>query len=264
MIALNEILSKRDYFEQKYKLMGKKAKLEKIIKLEEKFIVLDKKASELRSSCNKLCGEFSKNLETGNTSSELLLKINNLNNETEKISKLSQRSMKKINNLLKKLPNPAAEDNILNISVKTTVSELSKNQFISKLTEFARLETSELKPNKYFYSLKKVVFKAENLPKLVHLKQTNEFLIFGDSKTINDTIEQIKEILSQNAKYLTIKSIRQLKKYSSKTLLATLSDRTFVTVDLLGEYLSRENSIKFYDKQIDMTQFVNILKISIK
>jgi len=264
MIALNEILSKKDYFELKYKLMGKKAKLDKIIKIEEKFIVLDKKASELRSSCNKLCGEFSKNLETEKSSSELLSKINKLNKEAEKVSGLSQKSMKKINNLLKKLPNPAAEDNILNISVKTTVSELSKNQFISKLTEFAKIETSELKPNKYFDSLKKVVFKAENLPKFVHLKQTNDFLMLGDTKTINDTIKQIKEFLSQNAKYLTIKSIRQLKKYSSKTLLATLSDRTFVTVDLLGEYLSRENSIKFYDKQLDMTQFVNMIRISIK
>ena len=76
--------------------------------------------------------------------------------------------------------------------------------------------------------------------------------------------EDLQEILAQNAKFLISKSIRQLNKNSSKSLIATLSDNSWITIDLLGEYVSREKSIKFYDKKIDMTQFVNMIKIQIR
>ncbi len=264
MIALNEILSDKEYFEQKYKLMGKKINLDKIIKLEEKFIVLDKKANELRSNCNKLCGELSKNIETTTNKAEFVSEINKLDKETEKISSKSQKSMRKINKLLKKLPNPALEDNILNISIKTKASNLTKQDFIKMISDFAKPEKINSNDKNYFESLKKVVFKAENLPKLASLNESNEFVLLGDSKTIKDFLEKIQFYLSQSAKYLVVKSIKQLNKQSAKTLLATLSDGTFLNIDLLGEYVSREKSIKFYDKSLDMTQFVNMLKISIK
>ena len=49
MIALNEIISNKELFEIKYKLMGKNFNLDKIINLEKNFIFLDKKANESTS-----------------------------------------------------------------------------------------------------------------------------------------------------------------------------------------------------------------------
>ena len=115
MIALNEILTKKEDFEQKYGLMNKKVKLDKIVNLEQKFIVLDKKANELRATCNKICGEFSKLVESNTDVSEALFEINSLDKKINQILSKSQKSMKKINTMLKKLPNPALENNILNI-----------------------------------------------------------------------------------------------------------------------------------------------------
>lgn len=264
MIALNEILTKKEYFEQKYKLMKKKVYLEKIIKLEEKFIVLDKKANNLRSECNKLCGEFSKIIEKGENSSAEILKINKLDKEINQISNRSQKSMKKINTLLQKLPNPASDDNILSIAIKTKQKDFSKNDFIGALSKISNIENIDLSEKKYYSSLKKIVLKAENLPKLTRLAKSNDIILMCEPKNINEYYKKVQDLLTQNAKYLVLKSIQRLAKNSSKTLVSTLYDGTFLTIDLLGEYVSRENSIKFYDKNLDMTQFVNMIKISIK
>ncbi len=264
MIALNEILTKKEEFEQKYKLMKKNVKLNKIIELENKFIVLDKKSNELRSKCNKLCGEFSKLIKSGEDTSDAILEINRLDKETNKISSMSQKSMNKINKLLKKLPNPAVDENFLNISIKTKCSNFSKSEFCDKLASISTITEQDLSEKKYYSSLKKIVLKSENLPKLTNLRKENKYILMCEPKTVRDLFEKIQEILKQNAKYLVVKSIQRLAKDSSKTLISTLSDGTNLTIDLLGEFVSREKSIKFYDKTLDMTQFVNMIRITIK
>ena len=85
----------------------------------------------------------------------------------------------------------------------------------------------------------------------------------SDKQTINEIYSIIEQILTQNSKFLVLKSIRNLKKYSSKELVSMLYDGTRLSVELLGEYVSRENSVKFYDKTLDMTQFVNMIKITV-
>lgn len=263
MIALNEIIQNREMFENKYKLMNKKVNLEKIINLEQKFIVLDRKANELRSNCNKLCGEFAQIIETNKNTSQELKKINKLNKASESFSKKSLTSIKKINLLLQKLPNPALDNNILNLSIKTKLTDFTKSDFISKIEKISTIETNNLSEKPFYNSLKKVVLKAENLPKITKLK-TNKFIILSNSLSIKQIFEDLQKTLTQNAKVLILKSIQQLNKDSSKSLIAKLSDNSFITIDLLGEYVSREKSIKYYDKKLDMTQFVNMIKIQIK
>lgn len=264
MIALNEILSKKDKFEQKYKLMKKNIKLDNIIKLEEKFIVLDKKANEIRSKCNKLCGEFSKLIESDENTSEAILEINKLDKYANDLLSKSQKSMKKINSKLKKLPNPALDDNVLNISLKTKPAEYLKTDFISELEKFSAADEIDMSEKNYYSSLKKVVLKAENLPKIIKLSKQNKYILMCKPNDLKTNIEKIQDILTLNAKYLVVKSIQHLVNDSSKTLISTLSDGTNLTIDILGEYVSREYSIKFYDKNLDMTQFVNMIRIIIK
>ncbi len=265
MIALNEIISNKDRFEQKYKLMDKKVKLEKIIQLEEDFIKLDKKAVELRSNCNKFCGEIAELINSNTDTSDAISKINCLDKEIICLEKKSAKAMSKINKKLNKLPNPSLEDNILNISVKTKLTNFSKENLTETLNQISDIQTVNQNYKKYINSLEKVVFKAENLPQVVKLSGSKKqvYVILCGTNAL-EILNNIQNTLTDNAKYLTIKSVRQLKKESSKELYATLSDSTFVTMKFSGEFVSREKSIKLYDKNLDMTKFVNIIKVTIK
>ena len=81
MIALNEIISNKEKFELIYKSMGKNIKLDKIISLEEEFIKLDKKSSELRSECNKLCSEIAEIVNSNSDTNDAISKINSIDKE---------------------------------------------------------------------------------------------------------------------------------------------------------------------------------------
>ena len=265
MIALNEIISNKEKFELTYKSMGKKIKLDKIISLEEEFIKLDKKSNSLRSECNKLCAEIAELVNSKSDTSEAISKINNLDKGIIKLEKKSEKAMKKINKKLKKLPNLPLENNTLNLAVKTKNTEFSKEDLIRSINQFSEIEPVEQNYNGFINSIKKVVFKAENLPKIVLLKGSRKqnFVILCGINAI-EILNNLQKTLTENAKYLTIKSIKTLKQESSKELYATLSDKSFVSIKYSGEFVSRENSIKLYDKNIDMTKFVNIIKITIK
>lgn len=261
MIALNEIISNKEKFEQKYRLMGKNICLDKIIKLEEVFIKLDKKANELRSNCNKLCSEIAELVNSNKDTKEAILNINKLDREIISLEKKSNKAMNKINKILKKLPNPSLEENVLNIAVKTNGNQTTKDEFIAFLNEISTIKDINYSTIKYLNSFKKAVFKAELLP--IFVKNKNKFLLLCGSNGL-EILEKIQQNLSSGAKYLIIKSIKSLKKTSSKELYATLFDGTSVCVEFSGEFVSREKSIKLYDKNLDMTKFVNLIQISIK
>ena len=265
MIALNEIISNKEKFELVYKSMGKNIKLDKIISLEEEFIKLDKKSSELRSECNKLCSEIAEIVNTNSDTNDAISKINSLDKEIIKLEKKSEKAMKKINKKLSKLPNLPLEDNKLNIAVKTKNTNFSKDDLIKLISQIAEIETVNQNYKCFVSSLKKVVFKAETLPKVIKLKgsRKQKFVVLCGTNAI-EILNNLQKALSENAKYLTIKSIKALKKDSSKELYSTLSDGSFVSVKFSGEFVSRENSIKLYDKNLDMTKFVNLIKITIK
>ena len=64
MIALNELVKNYDKYVDKYKLMGKKAKLDSIISLEQKFTKLQQETNAKRSNCNKLCSEVANKINS--------------------------------------------------------------------------------------------------------------------------------------------------------------------------------------------------------
>lgn len=264
MIALNEIISNKEKFEQTYKKMGKNIKLDKIISLEEEFIKLDKKSNELRSKCNKLCSEIAELVDSGTSTANAISKINEIDKNIIKLEKKSSTAMKKINKKLKKLPNLPLDENILNIAVKTKTTKFSKNDFICFLEQFSKIEKVNQNYKNYLNSLKKIVFKAETLPKIIEINGSKQQIIILCGTNAIEILKKIENILTENAKYLTIKSIKSLNKESSKEFCATLSDNTFICVKFSGEFVSREKMIKLYDKNLDMTKFINTIKLSIK
>lgn len=266
MIALNEIINKKEEFEKKYSLMGYDFDLQKIITLEQKFILLDRKNNENRAECNKLCEQVAKLINTNKDPNTLIKTINKLDKKINKSEKKTYKSMGKINAILKRLPNPALENNKLNLVLNTKFnSEFTADDFAKKLTEISTIKDSNLNYKQLINSIRKLVIKAENLPQIYKLKSTKskqEYVILSDSNAIKLYENLVNNLF--NSKYLIKKSIKQLKQDCALEHIAILGNDTRINLEFIGEYISREISLKLYDKNIDMTKFVNIIKITIK
>ena len=202
MIALNEIIKNKDYFSNKYKLMGKNCNLEKIIKLEKKFIALDQRKNKKRALCNKLCAQMADLINKNNDTEQLIKEINFLDKQLMVDERKSTHAMKKINKLLAKLPNPALNNNILNISLKTTpnknFSEKTLKLELAKIAENNQISNTQIKSIK---SLKNRVLQKENLPKfLLHNRKiNNEEITILMSDSPEPGFEQITSLLKNNA-----------------------------------------------------------------
>ena len=261
MIALNEILANKDVFVSKYKLMRKKYNLDKIIAIEEKFIAIDKEKNKLRADCNKLCSEIAFFINANKNTNEQLKKINEINKTIFKLENKSKQSMNKINKRLKKLPNLPLETNELNISKTTNNLPCLKDDFINFLKQKFSNNIVLASNKNYIKSLRKNVLKVDELPKLIEEKSSRSFLILGSNDTL-ELFNDLQEFLTNNSHHILIKSIKCLKKDCSKEIIATLLDNILVSIEYLDEYVSREKLIKFYDPNVDMTKFVNIIRIS--
>lgn len=264
MIALNEVISNKKLIEEKFKLMGKHFNLDKIIGLEQKYIVIYNRANELRAMCNKLCSEVADKINKKEETDELVAQINKLDNQISKLEKKCTRFMRNINKSLIKLPNPALSSNTLNLSLPThTNPNFTAKDFVSELSKISDIKCTKLKFKQYIESLQNMVFKAEVLPKIIKFNsKKTEFLLLGTNNSI-DILNQLIEILNHNSKYLIEKSIKYLRKESSKEFLAILNNKSRIEISFTFEYISRDFGIKYYDKQLDMTKFVNIIKIKI-
>ena len=86
-------------------------------------------------------------------------------------------------------------------------------------------------------------------------------LLDHNSKLVFDSFVST---LTNNAYLIVEKSIKSINRVSSKEMLVRLCDNTIAQIQYVGEYISREINLKFYDKNLDMTRFVNIIKIKIK
>ena len=267
MIALNEILKNKNDFIQRYKIMGKAYNIDKIVNLEEKFIEIDSRKNANRAKCNKLCSQVADVINNGQNVDSLINEINNLDKSVIKDEIKSQKAMSKINKLLKKLPNPAIDDNILNLSLKTTPNQnFGKKDFIQELNNIAKPSTlNKITTKKFLSRVKNRVLKIENLPLIfAYEKKSNaEFILLLDDSA-KTQYDKLISILANNAQYVFNKTIKVLNKSSSKEAKVILCDGTLINIQFTGEYISREIGLKLYDKNIDMTKFINIIRIQVK
>lgn len=264
MIALNEIIDNKQWFYEKYELAGKRVNLEKIVFLEQKLLRLNKSISELRANCNKLCSQVADEINLGNDSSNLIKHINALDLKISSLEKKSERILKKINRQLSKLPNLPIDENTLNIAIPTHQNpSYTKNDFIRDISKICKIQKSNSNFKKCIKSMQNVVIKNENLPQIFQLnKKQNEILILSNSQSL-DIYNSVVELLKQNSKFLFNKSIKYLNYQSSKEFVAIFCDNFKVEASFLGEYVSRNIGLKFYDKKLDMTKFVNMIRIKV-
>ena len=215
-----------------------------------------------------MCSEVAELINSGKNTNELVSQINKLDKQITKTQNKSQISMKKITKRLSKLHNLPLDENVLNIPLKTSFDEgFNSGNFLAELAKIKEFESTGFNEKQYLKSLKNVVIKSENLPVLSSLKTKgktkHEILILAGANS-KEIFDNISSCLANHAKYLIDKSIKYLKKDSAKELIATLGNKTIISVEYLGEFLSREIMLKFYDKSIDMTKFVNMIRITIK
>lgn len=265
MIALNEILKNREKFELQYNRMGVHHNIDKVIKLEQKFIILDDKKNKNRARCNKLCAEIANKINKSEEISSLVKQINSLDKQISSYEKKSKLAMKKINRYLRKLPNLPINDNLNDIEIPSKQNlQFSQDNISSELEKIAKIQTTNNSFKHLIKSYKKRVIKADNLPLIykINSKNTSQFLIFGKEKLI-DLFENLTSFLSKHAISLKQISIIDLKKDSSLEYQGVLSNYSKVSIEFLGEYISREISLKYYDQSLDMTKFVNMIRISI-
>lgn len=263
MIALNEIIKNKDWFEKKFALMGKSFNLDKIIHLENKFIDIDAKANKLRSECNKLCAQVADIINSENNANDLIKKINSLDKTILQLEKKSSRAMTKINRLLSKLPNPAIGTNTLNLVIPSKENkDFTHISFLKELENIVNLSQINIPMKKYINLQKNAVLKENNLPfgLIKHTKNSFEIMLFLDGSA-EYVQSQIESIFKSNAKYFIDKSVESLNKKANREFLAILSNNSRITIEILGEYVSREIGLKFYSTQTDMTKFVKMIRI---
>ena len=262
MIALNKIIENKEYFNSKYKLMGKHVNLDKIIELEQKYIIKDRENNNARAHCNKLCSEVAHIVEGGGNPKELVNKISKLDKQINKTNRKLDRFMNKIDRKLKRLPNVALENNVLNLPIKTQVDvNFNSYDFERILQQIGKFEKSSFSSKAYLKSLKKVVFKKECLPKVVLTKDCY-LIIFAENSL--DTFNLLSETLKNHSKFLIDKSIKYLKKDCSKEHIAKLDSGSIINLDYIGDYISRDIGLKFYSKESDMTKFAELIRVNIK
>ena len=262
MIALNKIIENKEYFNSKYKLMGKHFDLNKIIDQEQKYIIKDRENNNARAHCNKLCSEVAGVVEGGGDPNELISKIFKLDKQINKTNRKLDKSMNKINRKLKRLPNVALDDNILNFPIKTQADEnFNFYDFERILQQIGKLEKSNSSSKRYLKTLKKVVFKKECLPKVV---LTNDCYLIILAENGLGTFNLLIETLKNHSKFLISKSIKYLKKDCSKELIAKLNDGHIINLEYIGDYVSRDIGLKFYSKESDMTKFAELIRVKIK
>lgn len=264
MIALNEILKNKDKYIERYKLMDKNVNLDKIISLEQKFIIIDDRKNQNRAKCNKLCSQVAEIINNDNTPQDLIKQINKLDKYIRQDEIKSKRAMAKINRHLSKLPNIALDKNTLNLVLKSQNNkEFNISNLIGQIPNISIEQNINI--HRYLKTLKNRVLKLEELPQSTQFdnKKGIEILMLLDINA-RHVFENLNSILVCNAQHVIDTSIKQLDKNTSKQIIALLNDNTRVELQYVGEYISRSLNIKYYDKTLDMTRFVNIIKIKIK
>lgn len=264
MIALNEIIKNKEWFENRFALMGKSFNLDKIIELENKFIVINNQSNNLRAECNKLCSSVPKIASQKQVLKMQIKNINRLNKTILNLENKSKKAMSKINRLLSSLPNPAMQTNMLNLVVESKENDkFSKEIFIDEINKIMQITALNSSITKHLNQQKNVVLKEEALPNglIKNSKKTTTLLLFFTDNA-KSYLEKIETILICNSKYLIEKSVQNLSHNASREILAILSNNTRITIEFWDEFVSRDLGLKYYSKNTDMTKFVQMIKIT--
>lgn len=260
MIALNELMKNRELFEKRYKLKGLKVNLDQIFLLEEERKVLQLKTEAMRAECNKLCGSIADLKKQNKNTSDLLEKITRLDNEIKKNNIILAKQNKHINKLLTKLHNLPDNENTRHLQLDTINSSSSLADLEEFLKTIAEIKTSKLSIDKHLKSIQNMILRE--LPQITKCKIGYEILTTLDS--FDDIKNKIMQYFIIHSEHVIEVSCKKLYKSNTASYLVHLNRHSSVYLEVIREFKTRENKIKYHDKTTDMTKFANQINIIIK
>lgn len=260
MIALNELLDNIDEFKEKYSALGNKYNLDVFVLLENERKQTQMQCEGLRAKCNKSCGEIAKLKMEGKDTVAALSEILRLDKAAAEQKRKLDRLGRAIDRKLRALRNLPDEVILKNQELEI----LEKSGTMSDKYLLLKSKISEKfdgNAKKYLKSLSSVLFEESMLPTAIWCKDAAVILL-KDFET-DEVFEQIKRFLSTGAKSVFRLCSAKTEKYSTDEYEFMFEDGQ-IKLKLVREYFTREFSIKYKNKAIDATKFVNQINIKIK
>ena len=259
MIALNDLIDNIERYEQAYNLMGLNENLNSIVDLENKRKVVQLEAEKMRADCNALCSKMADVRKKNEDTEPSLTEILELNKQISKLSRELDSYEKRINLKLDRLHNLPDELNTLNLQIETKNNQSNFTEFTSFLKSFMQSSHSLKSLAGYIKKFKNRVFTEDELPKCIFLRN-GIMLLVPDYKT-NETMNKLLDYFKEKCMNIIQLSVKYLKKSSSAEYQIQLNNHRHIKVRLKREYFSRKYKIKYKNKELDMTKFVNQINI---
>lgn len=273
MIALNELLDNVNHYQDMYNKIGYKSNLNYFVKKEAERKKLQLEFEHLRANCNKRCNILAKTKKNGEDFSDILDEILTDEKILDEMQIRLDKYNNQINKELKKLPN--IPDTFLDKKiyiVKNNAGDLSIssfNEYIDKLNQYLSNNfdskfifiTQDLLKDKisYLSSIKNQVYEESNAFQEILLSNNSIFLApeFAINNLLN-TIISFTATISQNL--YKVKTV-STSKSSSSEFMAKINDNFCIKISLKREYFTRLYNIKYKNRSIDMTKFLNQINI---
>lgn len=261
MIALNELLSNIDEFTLKYKQKGVKFNPKFFVAIEDKRKKLQLKTEKMRADCNKLCSTSILNKINKNDKIDMKA-IDDLNLQISKNNKILEKYNNKINGKLSKLHNLPDEISNINEQLQTKRKAISKD-IVRKFIVTLGTNEKIIQSHKNFYKqMQDRVFNENELPRVYSFKDSA--IIYCTKQSYPKLEEDIVNFFKENA-LATIKlRTKQLRRECSSEYFIHLNKSEWMRVRCIKEYHTRAYNVKYRDKSIDMTKFVNQINIILK
>lgn len=259
MIALNELLSNLELYESMYKQKGIYFNPSFIVQKSEQLKKTQLEIEQQRSACNKLCQNTIQNKIKNKEAKSELKAILKLNKKIARGQRLLQIQTKQINNELKLLHNLPEDICLLNTQINTTQktfsSDISK-KFIFSLGKVSNINKSQ---TRFYKKMKNRIILQNELPLIFQLKKS--IVIFVEKGEQKQMLEKIVTFFTENALSVIKLAVTELSKESAVEYFVHLSKNEHLKIKLLNEFKSREFNIKYRDKNVDATKFINQINI---
>lgn len=267
MIALNELLDNLNYYQEMYNKMNFNIDLNYFYQKEVERKNLQLQFENLKASCNKLCNTLAKMKAKKENFSFIFQEILKNEKTLNQMQKDLDVYNDEINKNLRKLPNLPDEFLPENEFIKTNQKSISFVDFINKIDKTLKqfssktqfLKTPETKPNLYLSKIKNQVFEEKDSVQKINCGE--QILLLIPDYLTKDLINNLLGILKEDA--LNLKKIKTslISRSSICEYIAKLNECESVKISLKGEFYTRLYNIKYKNKSIDMTKFLNQINI---
>lgn len=260
MIDLNDLLKNIEKYRAGYALKKQRVNLDYFVIMEDSRKKLQLDTEKMRALCNKLCGEVARFRAKNKDTDELIKQIVMLDSVINENNKALDSYNKKINKRLAKLHNLPIYDNKFNeqlsINKNATLTFKELESLINSKTD---VEIYNGKIQKYFKEKSNFLFEEDKMPKFVKAK--NGYTILCTAADVEKLQNLFLDFFAKNAMSLIKVSSARLHWANNASFFVHLNQKESFYFEINKEYCTRQHNIKYRNKDIDMTKFVNQVNI---